>query len=103
SIYRPELSRSVRVDGSGRLEPRETPCYRFHPHRYRCSPRSDKTILARILVIAADALIRGTLRTMLQLKGHEVELAPHGEEARRRFREQAADLVICDITIREGR
>jgi CheY-like chemotaxis protein len=58
--------------------------------------------LARILVIAADALIRGTLRTMLQLEGHEVALAPHGEEAQQRFHEQAADLVICDISMRSG-
>lgn len=58
--------------------------------------------MARILVIAADALIRETLKTMLQLEGHEVALAPHGEEAAQRFREQAAELVICDIFMGRG-
>jgi DNA-binding NtrC family response regulator len=58
--------------------------------------------LARILVIAADALIRETLKAMLQLDGHEVALAPHGEEAAQRFRKQAAELAICDICIRRG-
>ena len=42
--------------------------------------------MARILVIAADALIRETLNTMLQLEGHEVALAPHGEEGLRHLR-----------------
>lgn len=58
--------------------------------------------MARILVIAADALIRETLKTMLQLEGHEVALAPPGEEAAQRFRTQAAELVICDIFTRRG-
>lgn len=39
--------------------------------------------MARILVIAADALIRETIRTMLQMEGHEVALAPHGAEGPR--------------------
>jgi CheY-like chemotaxis protein len=58
--------------------------------------------LARILAIATDALIRETLKTMLPLNGHEVALAPHGEEGQRRFREQVAELVICDISMRPG-
>lgn len=58
--------------------------------------------MARILVIAADALIRETLKTMLQLNGHEIASAPHGEQSQQRFREQAAELVICDISIRRG-
>jgi CheY-like chemotaxis protein len=39
---------------------------------------------------------------MLQLNSHEVASAPHGEEGQQRFREQAAELVICDISIRRG-
>lgn len=58
--------------------------------------------MARILVIAADALIRETLKTMLQLEGHEVALTPPDEEAAQRFRERAAELVICDISMRRG-
>ncbi len=60
--------------------------------------------MARILVIDDDALIRETLKTMLQLERHEVALAPHGEEGVRHFREQAVDLVICDTFMpRHGR
>jgi len=53
--------------------------------------------MVNILVIDDDALVRETIRTMLQLEGHEVALAPHGEDGLRRFREQAFDIVICDI------
>jgi CheY-like chemotaxis protein len=58
--------------------------------------------LARILVIAADALIRETLKTMLQMEGHEVALAPHGTDGPRHLREQAVDLVISDIFMGRG-
>jgi CheY-like chemotaxis protein len=58
--------------------------------------------LARILVVAADALIRETLKTMLQMDGHEVALAPHGAEGLRHLREQAVDLVISDIFMGRG-
>jgi CheY-like chemotaxis protein len=57
--------------------------------------------MVRILVIDDDALIRETLKTMLQLEGHEV--TPHGEEGVRHFREQAVDLVICDNLHAEAR
>jgi len=53
--------------------------------------------MARILVVNDDALVRETIRTMLQLEGHEVALAPHREDGLRHFRQQAFDLVICDI------
>ena len=79
----------MRVDGSGR----PIPCN---------AVGSDKTILARIIVIAADALIRETLKTMLQMEGHEVALAPHGAEGPRHLREQAVDLVISDIFMGRG-
>ncbi len=58
--------------------------------------------MARILVIAADALIRETIKTMLQMEGHEVALAPHGAEGPRQLREQAVDLVISDIFMGRG-
>jgi len=53
--------------------------------------------LARILVIDDEALIRETIKAMLQMEGHEIVLAPHGDEAVRHFRAQAFDLVICDL------
>jgi CheY-like chemotaxis protein len=60
--------------------------------------------MARILVIDDDALVRETIRTMLELEGHEVTLAPHAEEGLRHFRQQAFDLLICDLfTPRRGR
>jgi CheY-like chemotaxis protein len=59
--------------------------------------------LARILVIADDALIRETIKTMLQLEGHDVALVPHGDDkALQRLGEQSIDLAICDIFMRRG-
>lgn len=58
--------------------------------------------MARILVIATDALIRETIKTMLQMEGHEVALAPHGAEGPRQLRKQAVDLVISDIFMERG-
>ena len=58
--------------------------------------------MAHILVIAADALIRETMKTMLQSEGHEVALAPHGAELPRHLRKQAVDLVISDIFMARG-
>jgi DNA-binding response OmpR family regulator len=59
--------------------------------------------MAHILVIEDDALIRETIRTMLQLEGHEVALAPRAEDGPRHFHQQAVDLVICDVfTPRRG-
>src|SRR5262249_40542422 len=107
--------KSVRVDGSGRSI--------LHQHRARssssiadvavrrlvrrlpgglprpprCAHGSDETNLARILVIDDEALIRETIKAMLEIEGHEIALAPHGDEALRQFRMQAFDLVICDL------
>jgi CheY-like chemotaxis protein len=53
--------------------------------------------MPRILVIDDDVLVRETIGTMLRLEGHEAALAPRGEEGLRRCREQAFDLVICDM------
>jgi DNA-binding NtrC family response regulator len=58
--------------------------------------------LRHILVIATDALIRETLKTMLQMEGHEAALAPHGAEGPRHLREHAVDLVIADIFVGTG-
>jgi CheY-like chemotaxis protein len=55
-------------------------------------------------VIDDDALVRETIRTMLEMEGHEVTLAPHAEEGLWHFRQQAFDLLICDLfTPRRGR
>ena len=59
--------------------------------------------MARILVIDDDALIRETLKTMLQLEGHEVRAGAAWRKGVRHFREQAVDLVICDDLHAEAR
>jgi CheY-like chemotaxis protein len=54
--------------------------------------------LARILVIDDEALIRETIKAMLQMENHEIVLARHGDESLRHFFcAQAFDLVICDL------
>src|SRR5215467_14523342 len=53
--------------------------------------------MARILVIDDEALIRDTIKAMLEMENHEVLLAPHGEEALREFQAQPVNLVICDL------
>ena len=58
--------------------------------------------MASILVIDDEALIRETIKAMLQMEGHEIALAPHGDEALRQFRAQAFDLVICDLFTARG-
>jgi two-component system, chemotaxis family, chemotaxis protein CheY len=81
---------SVRVDGSGRSTSR-------HHSFDRRDDRSSEAIIARILVIDDDILVRQTLSIMLQLEDHEVTLAPHGEDGLQRFHEQSFDLLICDV------
>jgi CheY-like chemotaxis protein len=60
--------------------------------------------MARILVIDDDGLVRDSLRAVLQLEGHTVLVAADGDEGLRQCREQAIDLVLCDIFMpgREG-
>jgi CheY-like chemotaxis protein len=53
--------------------------------------------MARILVIDDQALVRDTIRVMLEFAGHEVVLAEDGGEGLAAFQERPFDLVICDI------
>ena len=57
--------------------------------------------MARILVIDDDPLIRDMLSQVLEEAGHEVVLAPDGEEGMNLFRSGPADLVITDIVMPE--
>lgn len=54
-------------------------------------------MLARILVVDDEALIRGLLRQAFETNGYEVVEASNGSEAVRIFRESQIDLVITDI------
>ncbi|UCG85471.1 MAG: response regulator [Gemmatimonadota bacterium] len=53
--------------------------------------------MARILIAEDEALVRNTLRRILELDGHEVVEAENGEVALALFREQHCDLVIADL------
>ncbi len=51
----------------------------------------------RVLVVEDNADAAESLRLMLQLDGHEVEVAATGEEGLARARAARPDVVICDI------
>jgi DNA-binding NtrC family response regulator len=57
--------------------------------------------MARILVIDDEAEIRRVLRGALEMGGHEVLEASHGNEALRLHRSTPAELVITDIFMPE--
>jgi DNA-binding response OmpR family regulator len=57
------------------------------------------SILARILLIEDQDLIRGLLRDTLELAGHTVIEAPNGADGLDLFRQAGADLVITDIVM----
>jgi DNA-binding NtrC family response regulator len=53
--------------------------------------------MARILLIDDDEAVRGPTARILELMGHEVLTAEHGEAGLRVWRERGADLVITDV------
>jgi two-component system chemotaxis response regulator CheY len=53
--------------------------------------------MARVLVVDDNPAMRLVARAMLEADGHEVAEAGDGGEAVRAFREQAFDLVLCDL------
>lgn len=53
--------------------------------------------MARILIADDEALVRNTLRRILELDGHAVIEAENGERALELFREDPCDLVIADL------
>ena len=57
--------------------------------------------MARILIVDDEAGIRETLSALLELDGHQIDTAANGYDAINRFRENPADLVICDIMMPE--
>jgi CheY-like chemotaxis protein len=58
-------------------------------------------MVARVLVIDDDPLVRATLRALLEGEGYEVMIAIDGETGLEEFRRQGADLVITDIVMPE--
>jgi DNA-binding NarL/FixJ family response regulator len=57
--------------------------------------------MKRILVIDDDARLRRQFAEVLRLEGFEVIEARHGREGVERARQDAPDLVLCDITMPE--
>ena len=53
--------------------------------------------MARILLIDDDEAVRAPTARLLELMGHEVLTAEHGEAGLKVWREQGADLVITDV------
>jgi len=57
--------------------------------------------MARILVIDDEDVVRHMLRTVLELQGHEVLEAKHGNEALQLQQASPLELVITDILMPE--
>lgn len=53
--------------------------------------------MANILVIEDEAPIRGNLMRFLRLEGHVAREAADGEAGLRAVREQAPELILCDV------
>ena len=51
----------------------------------------------RILITEDDRAIRRAIRDVLEMEGHAVEEAEHGEEALIKFEETSYDVLFCDI------
>ncbi|HYU62179.1 MAG TPA: response regulator transcription factor [Verrucomicrobiae bacterium] len=54
---------------------------------------------SRILVVEDDPRLAATLDRVLTAEGHDIEVAPDGNEALRRARERPFDLVVLDIML----
>ena len=54
-------------------------------------------MMARILLAEDDREIANLERDYLEMSGHEVVIAPDGEEAMKRINEEKFDLLILDI------
>ncbi len=60
-------------------------------------PAPKESRCARILVIDDEDSVRDILSRMLRTKGHQVVVAPDGEEGIERFRSEPFDLVLTDL------
>lgn len=53
--------------------------------------------MARVLVIDDDGAVRGVLRGLLEMQGHEVDEAAEGARGVEAYRRYPYDVVLCDI------
>lgn len=58
--------------------------------------------MAYLLVIEDDAAIRHNVARMLQLEGHEVDVAPSGAAGLTACRVRPPQLVLCDVNMPGG-
>jgi len=54
---------------------------------------------SRVLVVEDDARLGATLKRVLAAEGHDVEVAPDGNDALRRARDRSFDLVVLDVML----
>ena len=73
--------------------------YKLSPSLKKTTERSKATVktTASILLVEDNKINQFLARTMLQKKGHSVELASDGEEALHLLRDQHFDLIITDV------
>ena len=73
--------------------------YKLSPSLKKTTERSKATVktTASILLVEDNKINQFLARTMLQKKGHTVELASDGEEALHLLRDQHFDLIITDV------
>ena len=66
--------------------------------------RIESRPMAHILIIDDDPQVRDVIRRMLETDGHVVREAADGNQGLKRYREQPADLVFCDLymPVKEG-
>jgi len=57
--------------------------------------------VASVLVIDDDRLFLSLVRRLLEEQGHEVRCAGHGVEGLTAYRQQPADVVLCDLFMPE--
>jgi CheY-like chemotaxis protein len=55
--------------------------------------------MARILIVEGEDFVRDLFRRTVELAGHEAIEATNGEQAVQTFRQQPADLVICNLLL----
>jgi CheY-like chemotaxis protein len=58
--------------------------------------------MAHVLIIDDDAPLRGMLAEILRTAGHTTEEAADGVEGAQRYRANPADVVLCDIVMKQS-
>jgi two-component system CheB/CheR fusion protein len=70
------------------------------PRSQRASREQRQVVLRRILIVEDNVDALESLRKLLELKGHTIEVAETGQKAVEAARSFAPDVVLCDIQLR---